>query len=180
MPESRSKTRSSARRIAPAGPRVSPGGVARLYLLLLTGAFCVGCDPYTQTRIKNDTAGPVEVELTLDRTQWHHGFEPEEYQQWLSERTDEWIEGELQVYLASEGVELVDVDAARFAGKYQLEPSALLIMHEGMGTGPYHYLSKLIVKKGDQTRTFTGTDEIRELFEPVEGNLWEFRISDAL
>jgi hypothetical protein len=148
--------------------------------LLLTGAFCVGCDPYSQTRIKNDTAEPVEVELTLDRTQWQHGFEPEEYQQWLSERTDEWIEGELHEYLVFEGVELVDVDAARFAGKYKLEPSALLIMHEGMGTGPYHHLSELIVIKGDQTRTFSGTDEIRELFERVEGNVWEFRISDAL
>lgn len=164
--------------------RISHGKAATRCLLLLTWAICAGCpsigDPATLSQIKNDAATTIEIELTLDTDQWHHGFEPEEYELWLNERTDEWIEDVLQEYAArDEGVTLVAVDAARFAGTYKVDPSAFLIVNDAMGTGPDHHLSMLVVTKATETRTFSGANEIRELFERVEGNVWEFRITDA-
>ena len=104
--------------------------------LLLVGAASAGCDPVTLSRISNDTTATISIELTLDKDQWRHGFEPAEYEQWLSERTDAWVEEELRAYSAgSEGVELVSMDADRIAGSYQVAPKASLIVSDTMGTG---------------------------------------------
>lgn len=175
----------SAQAIAPTAQwllfRFAPGKVGTRCLLFVTCALCAACDPVTLSRITNDAATTIEIELTLDRNQWHHGFELDEYELWLDERTEEWIEEQLQEYAArDEGVELVAVDAARLAGTYHMDPSAILIVNDSMGTGPYHNLSLLMVTKADETRTFSGADEIRELFQRVEGNVWEFRITDDI
>ena len=152
---------------------------ASILALLVVAASSSGCDPSTMSRINNDTDTVIELELTLDKEQWSHGFEPEEYQQWLSERTDDWIKEQLSKYAsAGEGIELVAVDAPRLAGRFRMAPSALLTVHRGLGKGPYHDFSRLVVTRGDQTRTFSGSEVIRNLFRSAEDNSWEFKISD--
>jgi len=158
-----------------------------LCMLLLLCALSSGCDPATVSQITNDTGTTIELELILDRDQWHHGFEPDEYEKWLSEQTDEWIEEQLRVYathtgqVQSEGVELISVDAARFAGRYRMAPSSIMIVIESMGSGPYHNLNGLVVTSGDDVKTFSGAEEISKLLRQGggEGNLWEIKLSSV-
>jgi len=153
---------------------------AVLCSVLLAAALSSGCDPHTISRVINATAEPIEIEVVLDKTQWRFGFQPEEYERFLAEMTDEQIREKLEVYaLQSERVELVAVDADRFAGTYQVAPSGVMILFEGLGSGPYLHISELAVTKGDKTSTFANEQEVLELFRRVEGNLFEFRITDS-
>ena len=165
------------------GYRLPPSRAYLLGVLLLASVLVGGClpvaDPVTRSRIRNDTTALVEIELTLDWNQWHHGFTPETYRLWLSERSADWFDAQFQDYLArSEGVELIAWDRFRLAGSYRLAPAALLTLYDGMGTGPNHHLSKLVLTQGDATRTVSSAAEIRGLLRRVEGNLWELRITD--
>jgi len=154
---------------------------AAVLCLLLLAALSAGCgDPYSVSQIKNDTAATIEIELVLDKSQWSAGFEPEEYERWLAELTDDQIREELQKYAeGGQGVELVAVDAARFAGKYRVAPSGLMIVQASMGKGPYFHFTQLTVTKDNKTSTFADEQEIRKLFQRVEGNLWEISVTDA-
>jgi len=161
--------------------RLFSGQTGTLCMLLLLCALSSGCDSATVSQITNDTGTAVELELILDRDQWHHGFEPDEYEKWLSEQTDEWLEEQLRVYVTSEGVDLISVDAARFAGRYRMAPSSIIILIESMGSGPYHKLNGLVVTSGDDVKTFSGAEEISKLLRQGggEGNLWEIKLSSV-
>jgi hypothetical protein len=102
------------------------------------------------------------------------------YERWLHERTNEWIEAELRIYAEREsGVELVSVDATRFAGRYHMEPSAVLVVDDSLGTGPNHHFSTVVVQQDGQIRTFAGEETIRGLFQPAGDSLWDFTLMDA-
>lgn len=152
-------------------------------VLLLASVLIGGClpvpDPVTLSRIRNDTTALVEIELTLDRNQWHHGFTPEAYRLWLSERSADWFDAQFRNYLVlSEGVEIIAWDRSRFAASYRLAPAGLLTLYDGMGTGPNHHLSKLVLTQGEASRALSSATEIHGLLRRVEGNLWELRITE--
>ena len=102
----------------------------------------------------------------LHQTQWHHGFEPEDYRKWLAERPEEWIREELAKYAVhSEGVELTAVDAAHFAGTFQIAPSGFIILYEGMGNQPFSPFSQLRLKTDQETTSPTSQKEVLKLLK---------------
>jgi hypothetical protein len=177
---------SSARRSDLRSVQNSVPKLALICSVILMSVLCTGCpqigDPVSRSILVKDTVAAIEVELVLDQSQWHHGFDPEEYKVWLSERSDVWIEEQLQDYVGQEegGVKLLLVDADRFAGTFRMEPAATLIINDSMGTRPYHHLSTLILRQADETRTYTGDKDIRGLFQRIENGVWELRTTDVL
>ncbi len=149
-------------------------------LAVVTSACFLG-DPATSSLIINDTGAPIEVELVLDRTQWRFGFEPDEYEVWLSERTDEWIRDELEEYASQSGPEneLIAVDTDRWAGTYVIEPAGTLVVDASLGDGPNVRFSELTVTTANGTTTLVGQDQILDRFEEINKGEFEFRIGDS-
>jgi hypothetical protein len=147
-----------------------------------------GCDPMTMTQIRNDTGSTVTIQVILDSEQWNRGFRPGEYEKWLSDQPEEWLEAELRAYASgpdgdelSKGVELLSFDRESLAGEYRLQPAAVMILNRSMGSIAFHPLSELIVINGAEARRYSGAEEIRELFERDENDeiAWTFELSDA-
>ena len=131
-------------------------------LLLLVALVATGCplgDPATSSQIRNDTASTVEVRLTLDTDQWSGGFEPEEFQEFLAERTDDWLEDELEPFAeGDDGAQLLSTDLDRFAGTFELAPSALLVVNDSLGKGPFLYLTEIVLSNEASSKTFEGEE----------------------
>jgi hypothetical protein len=148
--------------------------------LLLTGCFLVPGDPATSSLIKNATGADVQVEVVLDQTQWRFGFEPEEYEVWLDERTDEWFRAELEEYeQGGTGTELVDVDLSRWVGVYTIAPDGTMVVDDSLGDGPNVRFAELIVTTAADTSTFVGQTEILPEFDEVEDGLFVFTVGAA-
>ena len=70
-------------------------------------------------------------------------------------------------------------DAVRHTATYRLAARASMIVYEGLGTGPELDLTELVVTRGDEAKTFCGTQQLLGLFQPAGGNLWVFHIDSA-
>lgn len=156
--------------------RYSTRSVDILCLLLLMVLLVSGCpvaDPYTESRIINKTAKAIQVELVLDKNKY--GVEQSDKATALAR---EWLEE----FGAGEGVEILAVDTAGLSATYRIAAAGFMLAHAALGTKPYFYFKKLIIRQDDKTLVFDGEQEIVRQFRPKEGSYYryEFQITDAV
>ena len=159
--------------------------VQSILSLLVVAMILAGCpagDPATQSLIRNDTDNAVWINVQLDTEQWNRGFEPAEFDAWLAERDTEWLEGELQDFANNAGATLLGSDLENFAGTFQLNSSAVLVVNDSLGNGPFIDLTEIQIsttESSDPYVSITGTDAIERLFVEGDENLWQFDVSSA-
>lgn len=149
----------------------------RAGLLLLAAALltsgCPVADPYTESRLVNRSAGPIEVRLELDAGRYGVaspdiavGYAPD----WLRE------------FVRGEGVELTEMDAAGLAGTYRIAASGFMVAHASLGRKSYVRFRRLTISRDDRALVYAGLDEITRQFQPIaaKGYVYEFPVTDAM
>jgi hypothetical protein len=147
-------------------------------LLSLTMLMLCGCpgmpvaDPYTESRISNKTAQPIEVELTLD---------PQKYGLKAADDPTPFAQEWFKPFEDGQGVEALGIDAAALTGRYRIAPSGFMITYSGMGTKPWISFRKLAVTQGDKTLALVGEKDIAARFQPTgEPGRYEFPVTSDL
>lgn len=155
--------------------RSSIGNVTIPRLLLLTPLLLNGCpvgDPYTESRIVNKTSKTLQIELILDKTKY--GLQQ-------SDPTDAYAQDWLEEFDRGEDVELLAIDTDDLTAQYKIASSGYMIAHSSLGTKPYIYFAKLIIRQGNKTLLFDSEKDIENQFRITEGDYYryEFQITDA-
>lgn len=52
-------------------------------------------------------------------------------------------------------------------------------MNDSLGKGPFLDLTEIVLSNEASSKTFEGEDRIEDLFDELDDNLWEFRISTS-
>lgn len=152
------------------------GTLRAAVLSLITVLLTTGCpvaDPYTESRLVNSSAGPIEVQLELDAARYGAATSDS-----VVRNAPDW----LREFAQGNGVEITELQAAALTGRYRIAAGGFMVAHASLGRKPYIRFMRLTISRDNRTLAYTGVDEITRLFRPIKGeaNRYEFPVTDAM
>lgn len=139
---------------------------------VLPAGGCFLGDPYTESRIVNDSSSTVVVKIVLDKAKY--GVDTMEE---AIAHAPEWFEE----FSEGDGVEVLDIDTHRLEGVYRIAPAKSFIAHGSLGRKPYLKFNYLSISRGGKAVVFRTEEDIERQFSLTMERpyLYQFRVKDS-